>query len=123
MKKKVKTGLLLLVIALTAALVWTTRQVEARGKGNPLPQKVVYVTSQGLYYDTIITADPLPPEGPFQDLFLPGANPDWPGGGTLSTEFGPGDPGYVGGRWRGPLPDNPDHYFSCPLLGPGREEL
>jgi hypothetical protein len=41
------------------------------------------------------------------------------------TEFGPGDPGYLGGRWwedtngNGEM-DASDHYFLCPLLGPGR---
>jgi hypothetical protein len=45
----------------------------------------------------------------------------------LQTEFGPGDPGYVGGRWwvdgngNGEM-DDEDVYFLCPLLGPGREE-
>jgi hypothetical protein len=113
MNKKIKTGLLL-AVAVTAvlALVWTTRDVEARGN---VPGPVIFVTSQLLYYDSIVTADPLPPKGPFQDLFAGG-----PPGADLHTEFGPGDPGYVGGRWRGPLPGGEDHYFSCPLLGPGR---
>jgi hypothetical protein len=76
----------------------------------------VYVSSQGLYYDTFVSADPLPMEGPFQKL-VDGV-----------TEFGPGDPGYVGGRW---WIDNPDEgivgemdeadtFLLCPLLGPGR---
>jgi hypothetical protein len=42
------------------------------------------------------------------------------------TEFGPGDPGYLGGRWwedtnGNGVQDATDHYFHCPLLGPGRE--
>jgi hypothetical protein len=42
-----------------------------------------------------------------------------------TTEFGPGDPGYVGGRWWEDLNGNGiqdagDHFFHCPLLGPGR---
>jgi hypothetical protein len=42
------------------------------------------------------------------------------------TEFGPGDPGYLGGRWwedtnPNGIQDANDHYFHCPLLGPGRE--
>ena len=74
---------------------------------------VVYVTSQGLYYDTFVARDPLPMKGKFQLLE----------NGT--TEFGPGDPGYLGGRWWEDLNDNGvqdegDHFFLCPLLGPGR---
>jgi|SRR5215216_4339061 len=75
---------------------------------------VVYVTSQGLYYDTFVAVDPLPMEGPFQLLE------------NGQTQFGPGDPGYLGGRWWEDLNGNgiqdaSDHYFLCPLLGPGRE--
>jgi len=44
----------------------------------------------------------------------------------LQTEFGPGDRGYVGGRWWLDLNENgemdgKDAFFSCPLLGPGRD--
>jgi len=74
---------------------------------------VVFVTSQGLYYDTFVTVDPLPMHGKFQLLE------------NGETEFGPGDPGYRGGRWwedlnGNGLQDASDHYFLCPLLGPGR---
>lgn len=74
---------------------------------------VVYVTSQGLYYDTFVSRDPLPMEGTFQ-LLVDG-----------TTEFGPGDPGYLGGRWWEDLNGNgvqdaTDHFFLCPLLPPGR---
>jgi hypothetical protein len=73
----------------------------------------VYVTSQDLYYDTFVVKDPLPMEGRFQLLV----------NGT--TEFGPGQPGYLGGRWWEDLnangvQDPSDHYFLCPLLPPGR---
>ena len=38
------------------------------------------------------------------------------------TEFGPGDKEYVGGRWMADFDgDGEFDYFSCPLLGPGRE--
>ena len=75
---------------------------------------VVFVTSQGLYYDTFVVRDPLPMEGRFQLI----------AGGE--TEFGPGQPGYLGGRWWEDLNGNgeqdpDDHYFLCPLLPPGRE--
>jgi hypothetical protein len=74
---------------------------------------VVYVTSQGLYYDTFVVKDPLPMEGKFQ-LLVNG-----------QTEFGPGQPGYLGGRWWEDLNGNgvqdaDDHFFLCPLLPPGR---
>lgn len=80
---------------------------------------IIYVTAQGLFYDSIVTADPLPAEGVFQELK--------PGGPTgLQTEFGPGDVGYAGGRWwmdvnNNDIMDDEDNYFSCPLLSPGRE--
>jgi len=82
---------------------------------------VIYVTSQELYYDSILAAPMLPPHGPFQ-LLEPTAGP----GGIPQTEFGPGDRGYVGGRWWVDVNgntemDEEDAYFSCPLLGPGRE--
>ena len=91
----------------------------ANGRGNG---PVIYVTGQGLVYDSIVTAESLPFRGPFQKLEM--------GGPTgLQTEFGPGDQGYVGGRWwldangngeMDPPGESGDAYFSCPLLGPGR---
>ena len=81
---------------------------------------VIYVTSQGLYYDSIVVVDPLPQKGRFQQL-IPGEN-------GLETEFGPGGPGHLGGRWwidlngSGDM-DADDKFFLCPLLGPGRDHL
>jgi hypothetical protein len=74
---------------------------------------VVFVTSQGLYFDTFVVKDPLPMQGKFQLLT------------NGQTEFGPGQPGYLGGRWWEDLNGNgvqdaDDHYFLCPLLPPGR---
>ncbi|MFL6199117.1 MAG: hypothetical protein ACJ76J_08075 [Thermoanaerobaculia bacterium] len=82
--------------------------------GRPAAPGVVYVSSQGLYYDTFVVVDPLPMKGKFQ-LLEDGV-----------TEFGPGDPGYLGGRWwedvnGDGIQDPEDHYFLCPLLPPGRE--
>lgn len=91
-------------------------EATANGRGDG---PVIYVTGQGLYYDSIVTAD-LPQTGPFQKLEMGGAS-------GLQTEFGPGDVEYVGGRWwldltgDGEMNDG-DKFFSCPLLGPGREE-
>ena len=89
--------------------------VFGRGDG-----PIVYVTGQGLYYDSIVTASPVPPNGPFQDLMVTENG--------LETEFGPGDQGFVGGRWHlvdadgKPMLDESGNeiYFICPLLGPGR---
>ena len=102
-------------VCVVAAAVWHLSNVQAKperttGRGTG---PVIYVTSQGLCYDSIVTADPLPPHGPFQLLEEGG-----PCG--LQTEFGPGNPGYRGGRWK-KAADVPGGfvYFSCPLLGPG----
>lgn len=122
--KKALIGMIIVSI-FVAVDVWADRGGEGgRGDG-----PVIYVTSQGLYYDSIVTADPLPPRGPFQQLFPPGTNPDpLEDIDTLSTEYGPGNIGYVGGRWwvdvdgNGEMDEGVDHFFSCPLLGPGRTE-
>ena len=86
--------------------------VSAARFGDRVPG-VVYVTSQGLYYDTFVVKDPLPMRGKFQ-LLVNG-----------ETEFGPGQPGYLGGRWwvdmnANGVQDAGDHFFLCPLLPPGR---
>ena len=78
---------------------------------------VIYVSSQGLYFDPYATADPLPMHGRFQKLEITEFGP--------TTEFGPGNPGYLGGRWwvdsnGNGIQDEGDHFFLCPLLGPGR---
>jgi hypothetical protein len=104
------------LVLLSAILVGTCFSLVGSAKGGRAGSSgVVYVTSQGLYYDTFAAVDPLPMEGPFQLLE----------NGT--TEFGPGDAGYLGGRWWEDLngngeQDEGDHFFLCPLLGPGREE-
>lgn len=101
----------------SGALTTGTSSSLRQGKG-PLARPVVYVRSQGLFYDSIVTADPLPMRGPFQKLEM--------GPNGLETDFGPGDPGYLGGRWWEDLNgngemDEADHFFICPLMGPGRE--
>ncbi len=76
-----------------------------------MPRVSVYVESQGLCYDSIVTAQNLPDVGPFQTLE---EDTDNFCGFGLKTEFGPGDPGYLGGRWA-----IGEARFMCPLLGPG----
>ena len=41
-------------------LLGTATTAEAKGKGRG-SGPIIYVTSQGLFYDSIVTADPLPP--------------------------------------------------------------
>lgn len=107
-----KSVFALLVLVLT--LAFAVPALAAPG-GRPGSDGVVYVSSQGLYYDTFVTVDPLPFKGKFQKLE------------NGITPYGPGDPGYLGGRWwvdsngNGEM-DAGDHYFLCPLLGPGRAE-
>ena len=109
MKKKV--GLLVaLAIAVTVTGLLATSRDVAAGRGDG---PIVYVRSQGLYYDSIVVRDPLPAKGPFQLLEM--------GPNGLETDWGPGDTGYVGGRWKVDMGDGEFHYFLCPLLGPGRE--
>lgn len=109
---KYKLSMLLLVLGLALASV----SPAYAGRGNETPG-VIYVTGQGLYYETFATADPLPMRGRFQKLEVVNGQPQ--------TEFGPGDPGYLGGRWwmdtnGNDVMDAGDHFFLCPLLGPGR---
>jgi hypothetical protein len=104
-------------VAATAITATVTEYASAKGRGDG---PVIYVTSHGLFYDSIVTADPLPPHGPFQLLEMAGPT-------GLQTEFGPGDRGHVGGRWWVDLNgdgmmDLDDAYFGCPLLPPGREQ-
>lgn len=123
-KKLGLLGATILVLAGLALFAFPDTASAKRGGdgGGRGDGPVIYVTNQGLAFDSIITADPLPFEGPFQKLEM--------GGPTgLQTEFGPGDNGYVGGRWwldlngngeMDPPGEGGDKYFSCPLLGPGR---
>lgn len=102
-----------IVVFLLLALVLVSAVPAFAKGGRAGALGTVYVTSQGLYYDTFVTADSLPMEGPFQKLDA----------GT--TEFGPGDPGYLGGRWwidenGNNIQDEGDTFLLCPLLGPGR---
>jgi len=105
-----KRRFLILMAVLALALVAVIPASANRGNGE---LGVVYVSSQDLYYDTFVSAQSLPMHGRFQKL-VDGV-----------TEFGPGDQGYVGGRWwidnnGNDLMDEGDTFVLCPLLGPGR---
>jgi len=113
--KIVSVVLLLGSILVVSSEVFAQDRSTGRGTG-----PVIYVTSHGLWYDSIVLKDPLPQKGRFQELV-----PTMMG---LTTEWGPGDYGHVGGRWWVDLDENgvmdaTDHYFLCPLLGPGRSEM
>ena len=106
-----KRRLMVLLVVVMVAAVAVIPASANRGDG---ALGTVYVSSQGMYYDTFVSAQALPMEGPFQKLE----------GGV--TEFGPGDQGYVGGRWwidenGNNEMDEGDTFLLCPLLGPGRE--
>jgi hypothetical protein len=92
-------------IGLLALTAWPAEAQRGRGALG-----TVYVSSQGLYYDTFVAAERLPPHGKFQLLV------------DNVTEFGPGDPGYLGGRWKVPNDSGGYDYFLCPLLPPGRSQ-
>jgi hypothetical protein len=111
-------SLTMLAAVFLAAVMMVTPVFAGRGNTET---GLIYVASQGLYYDTFATAD-LPMHGRFQQLF-PGAGP----GGVALTMYGPGEPGHLGGRWwvdanENGVMDEGDAFFLCPLLGPGRTE-
>lgn len=108
------SAVLATLVAIGAGDALALRGGAAGRGGGPL----IYVASQGLYFETFVSADPLPMKGRFQQLYI---GPNGP-----TTDAGPGDPGYLGGRWwvdqngNGEM-DEGDHFFLCPLLPPGVE--
>ena len=114
---------IILISVVLLLVISGSAMAKRAGSGGRGDGPVIYVESQGLYYDSIVTASPLPwkPQNShtFQELKLA------VGPVGLSTEFGPTDREYRGGRWW--VDANPngymdagDVYFACPLLGPGR---
>ncbi len=129
MRKTLLTGLvvgLLTIVMAVPALASNGKSADSHGR----PGSDVKVTVTGtdddpandVVYDSIVKAD-LPMKGRFQQLI--------PTDTGLTTAYGPGDHGYVGGRWwldnPTPEPDKGevgvmdawDSFFLCPLLGPG----
>ena len=105
-----KRRLMVLLIVVMVAAIAVIPASANRGHG---ALGVVYVSSQGLYYDTFVSAETLPFHGRFQKL------------DNGVTEFGPGEPGYLGGRWwvdtnGDNIMEASDTFLLCPLLGPGR---
>lgn len=120
MQKSIMKPAVILGTVFTLLLGLPAAQAKDKGRGNNDMLGTIYVSGQGLYYDTFKTTD-LPPRGVFQKLDPGGIN-------GPTTPYGPGDKEYVGGRWwidtnNDDIMDDMDTYFSCPLLGPGREEL
>ena len=77
---------------------------------------VIFVISQGLFFDACVTPTPLPMHGDFQ-LIINGR-----------TELGPGQVGFLNGRWwddlnHNGIKDAGDDFFFCPLVGVGRVTL
>lgn len=91
----------------------TDVSAEFSAAGGRTAAGVVYVRTQGLYYDTFVSAETLPMKGRFQLLE------------NGETDYGPGQPGYLGGRWwvdanGNGVQDEGDSFLLCPLLPPGR---
>lgn len=110
------TSVLVLLGASLGMVTATYAADRTTGRGNG---PIIYVTSQGLYFDSIVLTD-LPNQGNFQQLAM--------GMNGLETEYGPGQPGHLGGRWwldlnGDSVMNEGDKFFLCPLLGPGRETL
>jgi len=118
MRKTLLTALvvgLLTIVMAVPALASNGKSADSHGRpGSPIVG--ITVLSTGLTYDSIPLTE-LPMKGRFQELI--------PTDHGLTTEFGPGDQGYVGGRWwvdvngDGEMNEG-DAFFLCPLLGPGR---
>ena len=116
-----KSSILTSALALIISVLMINSSANASNRDNSDVIKngpTVFVTSLGLYFDSIVVTDTLPQAGNFQQLI-----PTMHG---LETEFGPGQPGHLGGRWWVDVDENgemdaSDAYFLCPLLGPGRE--
>ena len=108
-----------MVLIVSTLLFSSSALAREKGRGHD-DAPVVFVTSQALFYDSIVVTD-LPVRGRFQKLIhVEGVG--------LMTEFGPGDVGYLGGRWWLDVNgnnemDSGDAFFLCPLLGPGRESM
>jgi hypothetical protein len=115
LNKIICTAAVVSVALLINTSAFAKERKTGRGTG-----PVVFVTSQGLYYDSIVVVDSLPMKGNFQQLI--------PIETGLTTEYGPGEPGHLGGRWwidvnGDNVMDTGDKFFLCPLLGPGRETM
>ena len=131
MKKSIigLSSVIVFSMLLSIPLVLAVPPPQAHGPPGHIdePEAVIYVTSQGKYYHTIVpyAGGNLPWNGHNDGSFQPLDTSTTP----ASTPYGPGDPGYRGGRWwvddGDGVQEDPDlsddYYFLCPLLGPGME--
>jgi hypothetical protein len=121
MRRTMFTGLIvgLLTIAMAVPAVANGRSGDSTGR--PGSDLTIIVThgdddsSNDSLFESFVKAD-LPSEGPFQRLYFVD--------GLLTTDAGPGDVGYLGGRWwldanGDGVMDADEPPFICPLLGPG----
>ena len=132
MKMKIIGFAILLVFSMLLCVPFALAKLDDVPRGPPAHVNdndpgLIYVTSQGMTYYTIV-----PYAG--GSLRYNGNNgisfqPIDPTTTPASTPYGPGDPGYRGGRWwvdvngNGEMdPEGTDHYFLCPLTlhAPGR---
>ena len=102
-----------LSVMIVVVLITLMSVVPAFANHSTAALVVIYVRSQGLYYDDYVTNEILLMSGQFQKLE------------NYVTDYGPGDPGYLGGLWwvntnGNNIMDAGDQFFRCPLLGPGR---
>jgi hypothetical protein len=123
MRKTLLTGLvvgLLTIVMAVPALASNGKSEDSQGRpGSVLTVLVIGEDddpTNDVIYDSIELGD-LPMKGRFQQLI--------PTDDGLVTQYGPGDHGYVGGRWwidlnGNEMMDEDDRFFLCPLLGPGR---
>jgi hypothetical protein len=112
-----KGTLVVMLVVLSLMVAVPVAFAKRGGEGGRGDGPIIYVRGQELYFDSIVTADPLPMKGHFQKLEV--------GPNGLETDYGPRDPQYKGGRWWFDVNGNAkqdagDHFFNCPLLGPGR---
>ncbi len=108
----------IILLFITTSLILVTGSAMAlKGGADPKSLGEVYVESQGLYYKTFVSQAPLKFNGhngdSFQELY------------DGMTMYGPGDPGYRGGRWwiddGNGIIGYEDTFVLCPLIGPGYE--
>lgn len=127
MRKTLLTGLVVgLLTIVMAAPAFASNGKSGESHGRPGSNVQVTVTgtdddpTNDVVYDSIVKAD-LPMKGRFQQLIPTVVDGEIV---KLETAFGPGDHGYVGGRWwvdanmDGEM-NRGDAFFICPLLGPG----
>ena len=123
MRKTLLTGLvvgLLTIVMAVPALASNGKSADSNGRASDSTLTVIVTgpeldPAHGLAYDSFVTTE-LPAKGPFQKLMVVD--------GHLVTAYGPGDTGYVGGRWWLDANNNGEmdsgETFLCPLLGPGQ---